>query len=353
MSNPFLDQYITHNIYTQRLGSYNANQFDEFIKQADRVIRSVLSTAGDTIESRSALKSIIKQLGEELTPVYGEYSELLIGNLKELTETEVAWNVNALERGVEPGVKTPTTAQVIASTFARPMSFGNTSVIVTDLMKNFTVVETRKVQNAVLQGWHEGQTTAEMVKTIRGTKANKYKDGILATTTRSARTIAKSATNHIATMSRQSVYTKNDRLLDGVEWVSTLDDRTSSICQIRDGQVYPVNKGPRPIAHPNCRSTIVSKVKKEFTLFSGNETRASVGADGGKPTQAGNYYNWLRTQPAAFQNEVLGPTKGKIFRNAGLDTNEFRKLVSNNFDQPLTIAQIRAKEPDLWNMLKL
>ena len=88
MSNPFLDQYITHNIYTQRLGSYNANQFDEFIKQADRVIRSVLSTAGDTIESRKTLNAIIKRLGEELSPVYGEYSKLLISNLEELTETE-------------------------------------------------------------------------------------------------------------------------------------------------------------------------------------------------------------------------------------------------------------------------
>jgi hypothetical protein len=89
-------------------------------------------------------------------------------------------------------------------------------------------------------------------------------------------------------------------------------------------------------------------VKPEFSLFRGNETRASVGADGGGTSQAGNYYNWLRTQPAGFQNEVLGSTKGKLFRNAGLDSKEFRQLVSNNFDEPLTLAQIRLKEPEAF-----
>ena len=353
MPNPFLDQYITHNIYTQRLGSHNANEFDAFIKRADRIIRDILSTAGDTIESRKTLNRIIKRLGDELSPVYADYSKLLISNLTELTETETPWNVNALGRGVDPVVSTPTSATVLGAAFSRPVAFGNTSVIITELMKSFTLVETRKVQNAVRQGWFEGQTVSEMVRTIRGTRLNKFKDGILATTTRSAQTIARTATNHIANQTRQAVLDRNDRLLDGVEWISTLDRRTSSICRIRDGIVYPVNKGPRPPAHPSCRSTIAPKVKKQFTLFSGQETRASVGATGGKPTQATNYYTWLRTQPASFQNEVLGPTKGKIFRNAGLDTAEFRKLVSNNFDQPLTIAQIRAKEPAIWKRLKL
>ena len=353
MPNPFLDQYITHNIYTQRLGSHNANEFDAFIKKADRIIRDILSTAGDTIESRKTLNIIIKRLGDELSPVYADYSKLLISNLTELTETETPWNVNALGRGVDPVVKTPTTPQVLAAAFSRPMAFGNTSVIITDLMKSFTATETRKVQNAVRQGWFEGQTVSEMVRTIRGTRLNKFKDGILATTTRNANQIARTATNHITNQTRAAVMERNSRLLDGYEWISTLDSRTSSICRIRDGQVYQFGKGPLPPSHISCRSTVSPKVKKEFTLFSGQETRASVGATGGKPTQATNYYTWLRTQPASFQNEVLGPTKGKIFRNAGLDTTEFRKLVSNNFDQPLTIAQIRAKEPAIWDRLKL
>ena len=353
MSNPFLDQYITHNIYTQRLGSHNANQFDEFIKRADRIIRDILSTAGDTIESKKTLNAIIKQLGEELAPVYSDYSRLLISNLEELAETETPWNVNALGRGVDANIKAPSTEQVIAAAFSRPMAYGNTSLLISELMKNFTALETRKVQNAIRQGWYESQTVSQMVQTIRGTRANKFKDGILATTTRSAKTVARTATNHIANQTRQSVLESNDRLLVGVEWVSTLDSRTSSVCRIRDGQVYPVKKGPRPPAHPACRSTVSPKVKPEFSLFSGQETRASVGATGGKTTQATNYYSWLKTQPASFQDEVLGKTKGQIFRNAGLDTDEFRRLVSNNFDQPLTIAQIRAKEPQIWKRLKL
>jgi hypothetical protein len=102
-----------------------------------------------------------------------------------------------------------------------------------------------------------------------------------------------------------------------------------------------------------CRSSIIPSVKKEFSLFTGNETRAAVGPEGAKTTQAGSYYGWLRTQPAGFQNEVLGTTKGKLFRSAGLDNKEFRRLVSNNFDEPLTLAEMRLKEPEVFNRLSL
>ena len=349
MPNPFLDQYITHNIYTQRLGSYNANQFDEFIKQADRVIRSVLSTAGDTIESRKTLNAIIKQLGEELSPVYGEYSKLLISNLEELTETETPWNVNALGRGVDPTVKTPTSPQVLAAAFARPMAYGNTSVLITELMKSFTALETRKVQNAVRQGWYEGQTVSQMVRTIRGTRLNKFKDGILATTTRSAQTIARTATNHVANQTRQAVMERNERLLVGVEWISTLDSRVSKICFFRDGLTYPVNKGPRPPAHPNCRSSTLPKVKKEFSLFSGNETRASVGANGGEAVTYNRAVTWLKTQPADFQDDVLGKTRGLLYRNGKLSPKDFAKAMTDSHDIPLSLEEFRRKQPEVWN----
>jgi len=233
------------------------------------------------------------------------------------------------------------------------MQFGNTTVILKDLIKGFTDSEVTKVQGVVRSGFFEGQTTSQMVQRIRGTKAANFNDGMLATTQRSARLIARTATNHFATVAKDMTYNANEDVLEGVEWSSTLDSRTSDVCQLRDGQIYPVDSGPRPPAHPGCRSTIIPKVKPEFSLFRGNETRAAVGPEGAKTTQAGSYYGWLRTQPAGFQNEVLGSTKGKLFRNAGLDNKEFRRLVSNNFDEPLTLAEIRLKEPEVFKVAGL
>lgn len=351
MANEFLDQFIRHNIYIQRLGSFHGNQFDDYLKRADRVIRDILSGVTE-IDSRSLVNRIVRQLRAEVSPIYDEYNQFLTESLEELATNEVEWTESALSRGVDdaaPSISAPAPAQVISAALARPLQFGNTAVILKDLLAGFTQQEVQKVEGVVRSGFFEGQTVTEMVRRIRGTRAANFNDGILATTQRSARLIARTATNHVATAAKDSTFKANSRLLEGVEWSSTLDSRTSSICRIRDGQVYPVDSGPRPPAHPACRSSIVPKVKDEFTLFRGNETRAAVGAEGAKPTQAGNYYNWLRTQPASFQNEVLGVTKGKIFRNAGLTTSEFRRLVSNNFDEPLTLAEMRAKEPEVFD----
>lgn len=348
MANEFLDQFIRHQGFIQRLASSEANNFDDFIKRADKIIRDILNAQGDTISSKRVMNQVIKQLSEELSPVYDEFSELLISNLEEIAVNESQWTVGAMMDGVEGELRTPSSTQVIAAAFSRPMTTGQTEELLRPFMRTFSSFQTKKVQNAIRTGFFEGQTISDMVRAIRGTREQKFKDGILATTTRSAKIITRTAVNHISNEAKNQVYNANSRFLEGVEWSSVLDNRTSSICRIRDGIVYPVDSGPRPPAHPSCRSQIIPKVKSEFTLFRGNETRASKGADGPKPTQATNYYTWLRTQPAAFQDEILGTTKGKIFRNAGLDTDEFRKLVSNSFDEPLTIAQMRAKEPEIF-----
>ena len=352
MANEFLDQFIRHSIYTQRLGASNGNLFDDYLKQADRVIRDVLSNAGE-ISSQRLMNKINRQLRVQMSPVYAGYGKELTDGLEALAISETEWTQKALSRGVSATIKAPSSAQVISAALARPMQFGNTAVVLKDLVKGFTDSEITKVQGIVRSGFFEGQTTSQMVQRIRGTKAANFNDGIMATTRRSARLIAKTSTNHFATAAKDMTYNASEDVLEGVEWSSTLDSRTSDVCQLRDGQIYPVDSGPRPPAHPGCRSTIIPKVKPEFSLFTGNETRASVGAQGAKTSQAGTYYGWLRTQPAGFQNEVLGSTKGKLFRNAGLDNKEFRRLVSNNFDEPLTLAEIRLKEPEVFNRLSL
>jgi SPP1 gp7 family putative phage head morphogenesis protein len=322
--------------------------FDAYLKQADRVIRDVLSNAGE-ISSQRLMNKINRQLRVQMSPIYSGYGKELTDGLEALAISETEWTQKALSRGVSATIKAPSSAQVISAALARPMQFGNTAVVLKDLVKGFTDSEITKVQGIVRSGFFEGQTTSQMVQRIRGTKAANFNDGIMATTRRSARLIAKTATNHFATAAKDMTYNANEDVLEGVEWSSTLDSRTSNVCQLRDGQMYPVDSGPRPPAHPGCRSTIIPKVKPEFSLFRGNETRAAVGPEGAKTTQAGTYYGWMRTQPAGFQNEVLGTTKGKLFRSAGLDNKEFRRLVSNNFDEPLTLAEMRLKEPEVFS----
>lgn len=66
-------------------------------------------------------------------------------------------------------------------------------------------------------------------------------------------------------------------------------------------------------------------------------TRASMN---GQVSEKETYQSWLGKQSAAFQDDVLGPTKGKLFREGGVTLDRF---VDRN-GASLTIDQLRAKE---------
>lgn len=118
----------------------------------------------------------------------------------------------------------------------------------------------------------------------------------------------------------------------------------SSICRIRDGKRYSADKhkpighklswmGGPGAAHWNCRSTAVPLLKGQDELFG---TRAS--ADGQVDANL-SYGDWLKQQPAEVQDEILGPSRGKLFRAGGLTLDRFY----NDRGRFLTLDQLRER----------
>ena len=118
----------------------------------------------------------------------------------------------------------------------------------------------------------------------------------------------------------------------------------SDICRSYDGTrvMLTDEKQPKPIFHANCRTTTKPILSSEFDFLDKGAKRPQKGAEGPGQTDADvTYYSWLKTQPAAFQDEILGQTKGAIFRNSGLDAEEFRKLTVDDLGKPLTLTEMQ------------
>ncbi len=105
----------------------------------------------------------------------------------------------------------------------------------------------------------------------------------------------------------------------------------SSICLARHGLRYTI-PGYEGINHsipylsgvpyhPNCRSTILI-----------------VPRDGG-PIPNASVTAWLQRRDPAFQDEVLGPTRAKMFRAGQLSA---RNLISSLSGKPLTLEELGA-----------
>lgn len=118
-------------------------------------------------------------------------------------------------------------------------------------------------------------------------------------------------------------------------------------CQALDGRVFEIGKGPLPPGHINCRSATSPIIANKYirdTLRQG-ATRVSNGETGGPVSANTSYYEWLKTQPAGFQDEALGPMRAQLFRDGGLSAQRFQELQLGKQFEPLTLDQMKELEP--------
>lgn len=335
----------------QSFATHEARTIDPFLVKADRIIRDVLSSAGPTIDSQKELNKILSELRELLGENYSEWGQELVDDLQEITDNEINFTSRALDNATEgTQIIKPTAEQTWAAINVRPIQVNDKgeSKLMQPLIKGFTPNEVQRVNGTIRNGFFSGATTQEMITAIRGTKKNKFNDGILITTRRNAESIARTSVNHVSNIARQSTFKANQDILKGWRFSATLDMRTSSTCRFYDDTVHEIGKGPIPPRHLRCRSSALPEIKDKFDIFGDTGTRASKGAKGGQQTNANNYYEWLELQPKWFQQDVLGKSKTEIFRKGGLSTEEFRKTTSNKFGQPLTLDEIKAKDAEAW-----
>lgn len=99
----------------------------------------------------------------------------------------------------------------------------------------------------------------------------------------------------------------------------------------------------------NCRSTTVAVLDERFDFLDEGALRPAVGEKKRGQVSAGvKYYDWLKTQSAAFQNSVIGISRGKLLRNGGITSDEFARLSLDRNFKPLTLDEMKSKRPEVF-----
>lgn len=212
-----------------------------------------------------------------------------------------------------------------------------------------------RVMQSVRTGITLGSSIDSMVAELRGTRAAKFTDGILHITRRHAETIVRTAVRHTSAQAQAETAKANKDVVKEEKWLSTLDHRTSQICQSLDGRRFKVGEGIYPPAHHQCRSirVMITKSWKEMGIDLKDpppSTRAARDYKGGiKKAVRGEvpkdttYGQWFKKQPIAVQNEIMGPGKAKLFRRGKVPMERF----IDSKARPLTLKQLTALENKL------
>jgi SPP1 gp7 family putative phage head morphogenesis protein len=359
------DADINHQVDLQQYSNYVVQRMIALLNKVDpdlfaqlTAALEQLSPASFTVERLEQLLASVRALNAQ---AYQQINRELTEELRKFTEYESGYQFQ-LFRTVIPtqviaqvDVAMVSANQVYAAAMARPFQ----GRLLRQWASSIEADRMTRIRDAVSIGFAENQSVSQIVKRIRGTKAQRYEDGIINIDRRRAETVVRTAISHVAAVTRNRFYKANSDLIKSVQWLSTIDSRTSEGCMIRDGKQYTADDAHKPIGHSipwlagpgalhwNCRSTSVP-VTRSWKELGGADiegfspsTRASM--DGQIPAET-TFGEWIEKQSAARQDDKLGPTRGKLLRDGGLkfdrlynekgvflDLNELRKRDAEAF----------------------
>lgn len=343
------DAAISHAIDLQRYSTGVVRRLMALLNRSDADLFAQIQSALErlpaesfTVERLDMLLADVRRINEA---AYLQLRHGLEGELKDLVAYESNYQMQLFQSTlpVQVSVATVNVEQVYSAALARPMQ----NRLLKEWAQGMESDKMVRIRDALRMGYVEGETIGQMVQRIRGTRARGYEDGIIQVDRRNAEAIVRTAINHTSNHTRQKFYEENGSLIKALMWVSTLDSRTSSVCQARDHKQFPLNSGPRPPAHFNCRSTMALVLKSWRDLGIDTDelpesTRASM--DGQVP-ESTNYQKWLKGKPAAFQDDILGKTKGALFRRGNLPLDRFVDKAGKEY----SLDQLRAKNAEAFS----
>jgi len=313
-----IDAVTRHQVFLQR---YGAEQSKEAVRTLNRLRRDVLARLSQepTVFQTQRLSILLEDLNEILRVGYADISSGVKIGAQNLSITEAKFSVNLFERTSDASFARPSDSALLDAVDNIPMSVpaGTQGVTIDSALVKYGNTSTTEITQIIRDGVALGDTTPEIARKI-STRMNTLKR-------RQLETLVRTATNHSSSVARAATYTQNSELLDGYQWVATLDGQTTMICASRDGKVYQIGQGPMPPAHWECRSTTIPIVKSEFDLGAkAKGKRPTVGAKGAKQVSGNKTYGgWLKGQPREFIDEALGVERSKLFRSGQLSISKF------------------------------
>lgn len=349
MATPNLaDVMMRNHVVLQRLSASQVTKIDAFLQQIASELKRRLSGQDLTELAQSRLERMLERFNEYLKQTLGSYQTGLMSDLQAIALNESQSTNKALSISVKQDFTAPAPATIRSAVLTTPLSVSGPDggKLLKSFLDDFSALTRKRINNSIRLGVAQGQTNAQIATVIRGTAAAKYENGIIALAKRDADKIVHTAVQAVASAARQAVFDANDDIVEGVQWVSTLDSRTCPRCGALDGVVFDSDSGPRPPLHIFCRCATVAKLKDVFAKLQKGGTRPAIGADGVEQVSAKTgYYGWLKTQPASFQDFALGPTRAKLLRDGGLSLGRFAQLQLDKRFMPLTLEEAQKLEP--------
>ena len=379
------DAIIRHQTYLMRYSGYVRNRVNAVLDKSEQAIADLVrgrlaDTLGlSTPQEVRRMEALLTALDAIRTDAWDKAREELYDQL-----TSLAYQEPIVLRGmftaVAPAVVNtvlPTSRLLKAIALSRPFE----GRILKDWAATMQAEDLRRIHAAIQTGMVAGESSAAIARRVVGTQALGGVDGMTQMTRRQVEAITRTAVNHIANSARDAFIAENADIVEAEVYVATLDARTTPICKALDGKVFPTGTGPRPPQHFGCRSLRAPVI--DGSALSGRPYKASTtkqllreyaekngvpvvtsrndlarGHKGtfdefarkrvreltGRVPAGTSYQQWLTRQTKEFQDDTLGVTRAKLFRDGKLTLDKF--VTANGHE--LTLAELAKRHADAF-----
>ena len=355
VNDKILDEIIGHSVDLQRLEASVKFRIRKELKKLEKGLVDELNNSNiwdarreQTRQKR--LKALLKQTKETIKSAYKTISKEHLATLTGVASLAERQAVNAINKAINFELASVSMSKQMLKAIASDTLFEGAP------SKEWWARRGEAFQarfaDTIRQGMMRGDDTKTITRNLVGTAKNKFKDAALARNYRSAEALVRTSIQSVANEARLMTYADNDDIIKEIEWVSTLDSRTTQTCMALDGLKWK-NPSREPVghsttfvgttAHWGCRSTQVPITKSWEELGAKGDfneipesTRASMD---GQVSSKLSYEGWLKGKSESFQREVLGAKKFDLWKKGEL---KFTDMV-NQSGNALTVEQLNIK----------
>lgn len=329
---------------------------------ADKIVRLLNSADADLLEKLAARLALIEDRGFDTGPrttkwlqslldeiraintaVYDKIGDTLTDELVQFSAAEAGFQKAAIDTalGVELGTGLPSPARLKALVTETPIQ----GRLLSPWIRDMEAGRAGRIEQQIRLGLVQSETTDQIVRRIRGTKAARYADGILDVSRRSAQSMVLTASSHVSNVAAQETWKANAHVVKGWQFLATLDGRTTITCAGLSGSFHPIGEGPIPPRHIRCRSVSVPVTKsfKELGISADELPKGKRASMDGQVAADTTFADFLKRKGNAFQDSTLGPTRAALWREGRLKLEDFIKSDGS----VLTLDQLKSKYPDL------
>jgi len=367
------DEAKAHTIDLLRIEAGMRKQVVGMLEELETDLLKQLASTDLTTAKKERLQAFLEQTSAQVSSAYKQIADIGEANLEKVATITSKQTAKSLDASLKVNLGTVLSPQQLTAIARGPVVEGSP---MKDWWEGQDIAAQRRFRGAIQQGLLLGEDMAAIQRRVRGTKASGYSDGALSVSKREAQALTRTAVQSVANQAKLDTLKENDDVVKGIEWVATLDARTTKTCMALDGKQWrlpdlkPIGHDkqfPGPVAHWGCRSTQVAVTyswaelaKKKLAAKKGAtfqeafqkrlqeqgftpEEAAKIEANqrasmDGQVSDSKDWQAWLKGKGDEFALEKLGPGRFKLWKEGKLTLSD----LTDQQGRELTLAELEA-----------